>query len=74
MSDYLDNMDVPEGHMLECKSNLCCPHITVGDVYTVTYRDEIAGVINDEGDWVIPSARFTWAFKRPRVTKGTSYA
>ncbi len=64
MSDYLDNMDVPEGHMLKCKANLCASHITVGDVYTVTYQEGVAGIINDIGEWVIPSARFIWAFKR----------
>lgn len=58
MSDYLDNMDVPEGHILECKANLCQSHITVGNCYAVTYRDGVAGVINDIEEWVIPSARF----------------
>ena len=64
MADYLDNMDVPEGHHLRCKSAICCKNITVGLIYSVTYRNNIAGIVDDSGEWIIPSARFIWAYNR----------
>lgn len=64
MSDYLDNMDVPEGHMLRCKTAICCKNITPNTIYAVVYRDNIAGIFDDTGVWIIPSARFVWAYKR----------
>lgn len=63
-SYYLDDMDLPDGSYVKCKASIACFHITEGKTYRVEHKDcgltsRVKGIINDIGDWIIPSARFT---------------
>lgn len=64
MSYYLDDMNLRTGDKVRAKATIGSLGLTAGKVYTVERRDcgcisgWPAGVINDRGRWVIPSARF----------------
>jgi hypothetical protein len=61
---YLDDMSLTTGDTVLCKANIAAAGITVGNVYTVEARDcgyaTLNGVVDDNGHWCIPSARFQY--------------
>jgi len=64
MSYYLDDMLLQTGEEVRCKATISALNLTEGKVYMVERQDygsrhnTVAGIRNDKGDWIIPSARF----------------
>jgi len=62
---YLDDMPVPVGGYVRCKSALCGARLTPGRVYLV-HASQVDGlaaktVCDDAGQMIVPSARFARA-------------
>lgn len=61
---YLDDMHLVVGDKVICKGNIAQTNMTMGKTYTCTPRDvgcstgPVMGILNDNGAWCIPSARF----------------
>ncbi len=62
MSAYLDDLDPPVGSTVYCRANLSAPHFTVGRAYEALPDFYL---IDDTGQRVIPSARFS--MERPNA-------
>ena len=64
MSYYLDDMHLTAGQQVRCKEPFPALCLTAGKVYTIEIRDYgsrhnmVQGIINDRGEFIVPSARF----------------